>query len=219
MSDEKFPHGPQGKPAQGSEREKPHRPALRWPVAVGAVAASVSAVVALLTFVVNREHGAPSVGPNGTAGPTGVASSASGSAGPSNVPDAPVRRQGTLVMLPNQVADLDTTAGDWSVTSHPSVPADDLWFDGRRIEFEGARHGRIGVMASGATVDHDVCAHWTIYGQVLTRSEMTVGRQMCVLTGEQHVAVLKLTAVHDDVSGLPDELTFHVTVYAPIHTT
>lgn len=134
--------------------------------------------------------------------------------------DAPIRHQGPLILEANQHADLDSLAGDWHRTSGNDAHAD-IWFDHDKMDLtgDGDNEGSsLGVLPAGNAGDHEACATMDApYGHPLEASRMTVGRAVCVVTDEHHVALLRISAVQDGPSGKPDELAFHVFVYTPLH--
>lgn len=135
--------------------------------------------------------------------------------------DAPIRHQGPLILGANQYADLDSLAADWHRTSGDDRHAD-IWFDHDKMNLtgDGDNEGSsLSVLPAGNAGDHEACATMSApYGHPLEASEMTVGQAVCVVTGEHHIALLRITAVQDGSSGKPDELAFHVIVYTPPHT-
>ncbi len=193
-------------------------PPPRWPVILGSIATAVSALVALLVYLGNR-------GP-GPATPQPANPSRSASASAPDSPAQPVaptdtgpvaeRRHGTLVLAAADFADLDSLAPDWARRSTPAADVD-VWFDSREVVLAGAVHGEIGIVPTGTTGGFSVCAAKRDYGVTLPASQMTAGREVCALTGDDRVALLHITGVRHDSSGAPDQLTLDTTVWVPKH--
>lgn len=139
----------------------------------------------------------------------------------SEVPAAaqPERRSGRLTLLPDQVADLDSTAPDWGVRRSPGNADDDVWFGDEDHAFHGVRNADIAVLPPGSAGSFDECALEQDYGVTLSAQDIRPGRLVCDITSGNLVALLRVTNVQDDAHGLPDEITFQVTVWRTPHRT
>ncbi len=158
----------------------------------------------------------------GDGGPPATASPAPGASSPATTtsapPDAPVRHRGTVTLLTDQRADLDSLAADWGATSAKDLAAD-VWFDGVRMVLDGNYHSLLGVLPPGTAGGYETCAHMgKTYGIPLPRARMTDHQAVCVITDQKHVAVLRITHVGKDSAGRPDELVLDAVVYVPPHT-
>jgi hypothetical protein len=187
---------------------------LRWPTAVSAIAAGVGAVVAVATYL----SGTGGSGGGAQPGPSTTLTTTSAPATPTPpAADAPVRRHDMVVLLPNDMVDLDSLAGNWGVTDQRDLAAD-IWHDGVKHELGGYSKGVTGILPLHTAGDFETCARMgKPYGHSLTASHIRQGQSLCALTDHQRVALVRITQVHRDSSGIPDEVTLDVTVYVPLH--
>jgi DNA-binding SARP family transcriptional activator len=210
---------PAGQAAGGTQaaaaRESPSAPWRGWPRAprravlewtIGALA--VAAIAAALTIANDP-----------TKSPVPVAASRPGMT--SERPVAPVseHRSGPLVLVPGEVADLDSMAPGWGVVKAPGAASDDVWFSISDHGLHGNRNADIAVLPPGSIGTFSECALEQDYGVTLTPPRIRPGQLVCNITNQNRVALLRIIDVQYTSDGTPDQVTFDVIVWVPPHKT
>ncbi|MEV7385623.1 hypothetical protein [Streptomyces sp. NPDC091215] len=199
-----LPPSPDAVPVSGGRR-RPRR-------LVRAVAASCVALAATAgALAVARDDGHRT--PHRSSGTrTGTSTGTGGTV----VDEVPVRRRGTLQLVPDQVVDLDSTARGWGVTGDPGPPSADVEFESARA-LTGLRNADMAVLPPGKAGTFTDCADEQDYGVKLAASGIVTGRVLCDITSDDLVAMLRITGVRKDEAGAPDRVSFRVVVWNRRH--
>ncbi|WP_316777344.1 hypothetical protein [Streptomyces sasae] len=181
---------------------------------VRAVAASCVVLAATAgALAVARDDGhQPTHRPSGAGTSTGTGADTGGTV----VDEVPVRRQGTLQLVPDQVVDLDSMARGWGVTGDPGPPSADVEFESGRA-LTGLRNADMAVLPPGKAGTFTNCADEQDYGVKLAASAIRTGRVLCDITSDDLVAMLRVTGVRKDETGAPDRVSFRVVVWNRRH--
>jgi hypothetical protein len=131
----------------------------------------------------------------------------------------PERRSGLLVLLPGEVADLDSTAADWGVVKAPGNELDDVWFSDTDYGLHGNRNADIAILPAGSVGTFDECALEQNYGVTLDPAHIRPGQLVCNITSDNRVALLRIVDVQYTQRGTPDQITFEVVVWVKLHKT
>lgn len=183
------------------------------------IGAGVAVIVAVVGVVAATWRATPAPPPK-QAGVTVAATATTASVATASSAPVPVRRHGTLVMLPGQVADLDSTAANWEEQPEPGPSTADVWFGAQDHALHGVGDNDIAVLAPGSAGGFWPCALEQDYGVTLAAAEVRPERVLCGLTAANRVAQLRITGVtYDAVTGQPDRVIFDVTVWVPQHKT
>lgn len=140
---------------------------------------------------------------------------------PSRPPVAPEpeRRQGLLVMVPGQVADLDSMAPGWGIVKAPGAASDDVWFSITDYGLHGNQDAVIAILPAGSIGTFNECAKDQAYGVTLDRPYIRPGQLICDITNDHRVALLRIIDVQYTASRIPDQVTFDVVVWVRLHQT
>jgi DNA-binding SARP family transcriptional activator len=149
-------------PALWRGRPRPPRPVLLGctlgVLVVAAVAASLTAVKS----------------PSKIPAPVADHRSAMTSAPP--VAPVPERRSGPLVLVPGEVADLDSMGPGWGVVKAPGSASDDVWFSITDHGLHGNQNADIAILPPGSIGTFSECALEQDYGVTLTASRIRPGQ-------------------------------------------
>lgn len=194
---------PARKQHQGTPRRRPRRLVI---------AAAATATLALTAGILlaHRHYPVshPVVGPPRARGPAG-----------GSPPAVPVRRHGTLELVPGQVADLDTLGPGWGVTIAPGTAADDIWFSITDDGLHGNENADIAILPAGSPGTFSECAQEQDYGVTLNASRIQPGQLVCTITSDNRVALLRVTNVVRTANGAPAQVIFDAVVWVPPHKT
>jgi hypothetical protein len=191
---------------EGTPRRRPRRMAI----ALAAVSALAAAGVALL--LPGQRHPA-SYSPASPSSPRPTAGNSS------SATSVPVRRHGLLVLAADQVADLDTLGGGWGIVTSPGSASDDVWFGSTDHALHGNRNADIAILPVGSAGTFSECALEQDYGVTLDAPRIRPGQLICNITSDNRVALLRIVNVRRAADGTPDQITFDVTVWVPLHKT
>lgn len=201
---------PGEEPPEGeAERTTATAPPRQVPrlVGVGVGFLLIVGLIVIVVAAVGGRHGGTSSAP--------PAATSSAPPGP-----VPVRRHGTLVLAAGQVADLDSMAANWDEQSEPGPSTADVWFGATDHALHGQGNNDIAVLPRGAAGGFWPCALEQDYGVTLAAPDIRPGRLLCGLTAANRVAQLRITGVrYGGSTGKPDQVTFDVTVWVPLHKT
>ncbi|WP_433187431.1 helix-turn-helix domain-containing protein [Actinoallomurus sp. CA-150999] len=192
-------------PPEGGQRRVRR---LAWAVGVGSV---LLATIGAVSFGPGRSTKAHAV-------PGSRVTSRSAAAAGRDAP-VPVRRHDTLVMIPGRVADLDSESAGWDEQPDPGPSGANIWFDAHDHALHGVDDNDIAVLPAGNGGGFWPCALEQNYGVTVAAPDIRPGRILCGITAANRVAQLRVTGVQHDPSGLPNRVTFDVTVWVPLHKT
>lgn len=203
------------------DTDEPRRELQAWfGRRTGLLAAAVAAATAVAAAGTVLLHaGGDAKRSASAAGALSRASSAATTAQPAAGASVPVRRHGTLILTPGQVADLDSLAAAWDRQPEPGPSGADIWFGAQDHALHGMGNNDIAVLPDASPGGFWPCALDQDYGVTLPASGIRPGRVLCALTAANRVAQLRVIAVHDDQTGTPDRVTLDVTVWVPPHRT
>jgi Helix-turn-helix domain len=201
-----------GQPAAVPVRSAPRR-RRSWllPGVAGAVLLALTAVLAGLSLPAASGGRHPAAGPSATSSPAPLGTEPGARVG--------VRRQGTLTMVPGTVADLDSMAAGWAEQPDPGPATADIWFGAADHALHGVGNNDIAVLPPGQPDGFWACALEQDFGVTLAAPAIRTGTILCGLTAADLVAELQVTGVHRDADGMPDQVTFKVTVWVQKHRT
>jgi hypothetical protein len=202
-------------PAPADQRQSPAQaPAWAWwraprSLALAATAGVVLAVAGVMAGTVTADP------PRGRP----AADSPSATTARPVTAAVPERRHGLLVLAPGEVADLDATAPQWGIVNAPGSAADDVWFSETDHALHGNRNADIAILPPGSTGTFEECALEQDYGVALDAREIRPGQLICNITSDNRVALLRIVDVQHSADGTPDQVTFDVVVWVPLHKT
>ncbi|WP_026416364.1 helix-turn-helix domain-containing protein [Actinomadura oligospora] len=145
--------------------------------------------------------GAPGPGPGGD-----------GNGGDGGSGDQPVRRTGTVVMVPgsSHEIDLDSLAPTWT-TSAARSRVNDLEFRIADRRLTAVDPAVVANLPAGSTGTWHQCATQQVYTE---NGRPETGALMCVITSERRYALLHVTSVHH-TDGQPDRIALDIKVWEP----
>ena len=126
-----------------------------------------------------------------------------------------VRRHGSVVLDAGHVIDLDSMAADWADTHAPSDNPEDVEFTLAHRTLTGIDNAVLGVLPRGSAGWRSECGRLQAYGVEAGADVLTPGTFLCVETDQHRYALLRVTDVHDDGFGRPDQVGLDITVWEP----
>ncbi|HKT05699.1 MAG TPA: hypothetical protein VJT31_39810 [Rugosimonospora sp.] len=123
------------------------------------------------------------------------------------------------MLVPGEVADLDTVAAGWGVQQAPGSAVDDIWFSITDNGLHGDDRADIAVLPAGSVGTFPECAREQNYGTTLDAPNVRPGQLVCDITSDNRVALLRIVDAQYTDKGLPDQITFDVVVWVPFHRT
>lgn len=167
--------------------------------------------VALIIGVFLGEEAVPSTVGRAAPGAPGIRPGAG-----SIAPDQE-RRHGPLVLVPGQVADLDSRAPNWGVQLAPGSAEADIEFGLADHALHGAHRASIAILPPGSIGTLTECANEQNYGVTLATANIRPGQLVCDITGDNRVPLLRIVDVQHDATAIPDQITFDAAVRVQPH--
>ncbi len=202
-------------PAAAAQAPVRARRARLW-AAIGAGGAAVAVAAVLAAGLGTGTHGTAHAKTPATHQAPPHASTPASAPAATAAPDAR-RRAGPLVLPAGQVADLDSLAPDWHQESAPGSAVADIEFTSTYHSLTGGQgDSNLGILPPGSTGTRKECSLLQNTGIVVHTAQIRPGLMICALTNDHHIALLRITDVHQ-AGAQPDTITFQVIVWTKPH--